>query len=402
MRRLPLSPALIYLALGWLAGVLIYSPDADTLVAYATPLLVATEFAVLVSLFAVGLRLRVPARLHAWRVALLMAGPGMVVTVLLAMVAAVALLGLSWPAALLLGAIVAPTDPVLASDVQIRSDDDRDTVRVSLTAEGGLNDGTALPAALLGLGLLGHHTLGTGLDSWWLRDLAWPIGGGALVGGLLGQLLGRLLHWLVQHGDAVERDELLYVGAVALAYGVALLLHLSAFVVIFVAGAMLLSPMRSAGRDDAAQPLTQRLCAFGERCERLVEASVVLAIGVALHGVLIGWRELGFAVALLLLVRPASVLAVVWPRTLAGHPRRLVAWFGIRGIGSVFYLAFALQHGVDGSVAHTLIAATLCCVALSILVHGVSATPLMQAHQRYRERLSARRRGAGASPAPPP
>jgi NhaP-type Na+/H+ or K+/H+ antiporter len=398
MRRLPMSPALVYLALGWLAGALIFAPDAEMLAAHAAPMLVATEFAVLVSLFAVGLRLPAPVTLHAWRVALLMAGPGMVVTVVLAMVAAVALLGLPWPAALLLGALVAPTDPVLASDVQIRSEDDRDTVRLSLTAEGGLNDGTALPAALLGLGLLGLHPLGEGLRQWWLRDLVWSIGGGALVGAALGQLLGRLLRWCVRRGDPLARDELLYVGAVALAYGVARALGLSAFVVVFVVGAVLLLPLREAKLDHALQPLAQRLRDFGARCERLVEAAMVLAIGVALHGVAIGWRELAFAVALLLLVRPASVLAVVRLRTLPRRPRRLVAWFGIRGIGSLFYLAFALEHGVQDALAHTLVAATLCCVALSIVAHGLSATPLMEAHRRRRARGGA----ADASPPPAP
>lgn len=400
VRRLPMSPALVYLALGWVAGALIYAPDARVLVEHAAPLLVATEFAVLVSLFAVGLRLRAPITLHAWRVALLMAGPGMVATVLLAMVAAVALLGLPWPAALLLGAAVAPTDPVLAGDVQIRSADDRDTVRLSLTAEGGLNDGTALPAALLGLGLLGLHPLGENLRDWWLRDLVWSIGGGALVGWLLGRLLGRLLRRRARRGDPLVRDELLYVGAVALAYGVARALGVSAFVVVFVVGAVLLLPLREAGLGHALQPLAERLCDFGARCERLVEATVVLAVGVALHGVAIGWRELAFAAVLLLLVRPLSVLAVVRERMLPRRQRRLVAWFGIRGVGSLFYLAFALGHGVEGELARTLVAATLCCVALSIVAHGISATPMMEAHRRRRER--ARTAACGPPALPPP
>lgn len=398
LRRLPASPALVYLALGWLAGALIYAPDAQVLIEHAAPLLVATEFAVLVSLFAVGLRLRVPATLHAWRIALLMAGPGMVATVVLAMVAGVALLDLPWPAALLLGAVVAPTDPVLASDVQIRSENDRDTVRLSLTAEGGLNDGTALPAALLGLGLLGLHRLGEGLRDWWLHDMVWSIGGGAVAGVVLGQMLGRLLRRRAQRGDPLARDELLYVGAVALAYGVARALELSAFVVVFVVGSVVLLPLREAGLDHALQPLAQRLCDFGARSERLVEAAMVLAIGVALHGVEIGWRELVFAAALLLLVRPASVLAVVRQRTLPPSQRRLVAWFGIRGIGSLFYLAFALEHGVQGDLARTFVAATLCCIALSIVAHGVSATPLMDAHRRRRVRALERARLAVEKP----
>lgn len=117
LRPWPLSPAVIYLAVGWSAGALWGAPDTALLVEQAAPLAFTTELAVLVSLFAVGLRLRVPPTLRVWRVALLLAGPGMVVTIMLAMLAAHLLLGLPWAAALLLASVVAPTDPVLASDV---------------------------------------------------------------------------------------------------------------------------------------------------------------------------------------------------------------------------------------------------------------------------------------------
>lgn len=385
LRRLPLSPAVIYLLLGWLAGMAIGAPDAAMLGQHATPMVVATEFAVLVSLFAVGLRLKVPPRLHVWRVALLMAGPGMVLTVVGATVAAMLLLDLSLAAALLLAAVVAPTDPVLASDVQIRSESDRDAVRLSLTAEGGLNDGTALPAVMLGLGLLGLHELGSGWQHWWLTDLVWPIGGGALIGAGMGWLLGALLRWQLNRGDPVVRDELLYVGAVALAYGVARAMHLSAFVVVFMVGATLLLPLRTATLSKRARPLTVRMGAFGARYERLVEAAMVLSVGVALSGVSIDLKDLLFALTVIVLVRPLAVWAIVRERTLPRVQRRLVAWFGIRGIGSLFYLSYALEHGVTGETGRALIAATLCCVAVSILLHGVSATPLMAAYQRRRE-----------------
>jgi NhaP-type Na+/H+ or K+/H+ antiporter len=382
LRRLPLSPALIYLALGWLAGHLLGAPSTQTLVNHAPSFVVATEFAVLVSLFAVGVRLRVPPTLHPWRVALLLAGPGMVLTIVLAALAGHWLLELSLPAALLLGAVIAPTDPVLASDVQIRSERDRDTVRLAITAEGGINDGSALPAVMLALGLLGLHEFGSGVRSWWIADLVWPIGGGALVGAAGGWALGCLLRWRVRANDPLRRDELLYVGAVSLAYGAALALQVSSFVVAFAAGITLMRPLEHATLAQPGQALARRLHEFGARYERLVEATMVLFVGVALHALAIEPRHLGYAVVLLLIVRPLSVLAVVSGRMLL-HPQRwLVAWFGIRGIGSLFYLAFALEQGITGTLAHELLAATLVSVALSIVLHGVSATPLMLAHQR--------------------
>lgn len=387
VRRLPLTPAVIYLVVGAAAGGLLRSPGGPPIEDHAGSLRVATELAVLVSLFAVGLRLRVPLRLAPWRVALLMAGPGMVVAIVLGMVVAHELLGLPWAAALLLAAIMAPTDPVLASEVQIRSASDRDAVRLSITAEGGLNDGSAFPAVMLGLGLLGLHTIGSKGLRWWWSDLLLPIGGGAALGIALGLLIGHEVRRRLRRGERLARDELLYAGAVTLAYGLARLSETSAFVAVFAMGATLLWPLRAeaqAEAADGAHELGERLFGFGARCERLVEATSVLAVGIALHSVQPSWRALAFGLALVFVVRPLSVLLVVGRRSMARSQRRLMAWFGIRGVGTLFYLAFALEHGVTGDLARELIAASLPAVALSIVLHGVSATPLMAAYQRRR------------------
>lgn len=380
VRRLPLSPALIYLAVGWLAGALLQVPGPQMLERHAPALVLGLELAVLVSLFAVGLRLRMLPTLAAWRVALLLAGPGMLVTIVLAAVVAYALLDLPWSVALLLAAIVAPTDPVLASDVQIRSERDRDAVRLALTAEGGLNDGTALPAVMLALGLMGLHELGPDGARWWWADLVWPIGGGAVLGAGLGLLLGGCLRPRVRRGDTLERDELIYAGALLLALGLARATASSSFVVVFVAAATLLLPLRGLPQ----QGLAERLHAFGARCERLVEATTVLTVGLMLNGVRVGWHDLVFGVLVAVCVRPLAVLAVVRCRSLPAGQRRLVAWFGIRGIGSLFYLLFVLEHGVSGAVARDLVAATLVCVAMSIVLHGMSATPVMARYHRRR------------------
>ena len=382
VKRLPLSPATIYLGVGWLAGAVLGAPPAQSLQTYAPVLVLVVELAVLVSLFAVGLRLRVMPKLKSWRAALLLAGPGMVITIVLAAVAAHWLLNMDWPVALLLAAIMAPTDPVLASDVQIRSDQDRDAVRLAITAEGGINDGAALPAVMLALGLMGLHSLGPGGAQWWWADLAWPIGGAAAIGAALGLLLGWGLKWRALREDTLERDELIYAGALLLALGLARATATSSFVVVFVAGVTLLLPVRGM----VQQGLAERLHAFGARCERLVEAATVLALGVMMNAVEIGWPELAFALVLAVAVRPLAVLAVVRRTSLPGNQRRMVAWFGIRGIGSLFYLLFVLEHGVSGNVAQHLVSATLVCVAASIVLHGVSATPLM-AHYQKRRRL---------------
>jgi len=220
--RLPMSPAVVYLAVGWVAGWMAQDRVATppTAPARADMLVIITEIAVLISLFAVGLQLRVPWTLKGWRVATILASATMLATIALATLAGVWLMpGLGWAGALLLAGILAPTDPVLASEVQIRSPDDRDAVRVALTAEGGLNDGTALPVVMLALGLLGIGELGAHGTRWLWHDLAWPIAGGALLGWGFGRGLGKVIHALLRKGHGLGWDELLYLGIITVAYG---------------------------------------------------------------------------------------------------------------------------------------------------------------------------------------
>lgn len=384
--RLPLTPALLYLVAGWCAAALFDAPIAPRLFSDAHTVRLVTEVVVLVSLLAVALRLRVPPTPGAWRVAWLLAVPGMVVTIVLAGVVAHAVIGLPWAAALLLATLLAPTDPVLASEVQVRSEQDRDAVRLSLSAEGGVNDGTALPTVLFGLALVG----GAGIDpvedapwAWLWQHLVWPIGGGALLGGAIGVLVGRALRQRLARGDEVHRDELLYVGLVMLCAGVALAVEVSTFVIMFAAGATLVPAMlREPAIAPGAKDLLARLRAFGSRIERLLEAVVVLLIGASLQGMPMQPRHWLFGLLLVLLVRPLAVFAVVRAHAMSAHQRRLVAWFGIRGVGSVYYLALALEMGIGGTLALELTSATLAAVALSILLHGVSATPLMETYRR--------------------
>ena len=379
--RLPLSPASVYLLVGGAAGAIMQPLSLETLLRHAPTLTVATELAVLVSLFAVGLRLRVPPTWRAWRVAALLATTGMVITIVLAAAAASWLLGLGLAAALLLATILAPTDPVLASEVQIQAEGDRDAVRLSLTAEGGLNDGTALPITMLALGLLGLHPLaaaGWPVGSRWLVvDLLWPIGGGLALGWAFGRALGIGARSLLERGHAIEWDELFYLGTIALGYGLARLTHTSAFLLVFGAGLALFHGGKPAAGGSETGLMSERLAAFGHRCERLIEVSMVMVLGVLLAATPLDARVAAFALLFIFVLRPLSVLLVVRKGRMPEHQRRLVAWFGVRGIGSLFYLAFTLSHAVPAGLAMTLVAASLWTIALSIVVHGVSATPLM-------------------------
>jgi NhaP-type Na+/H+ or K+/H+ antiporter len=390
VRRLPLSAALIYFALGWAGAALLRGTLLDDIdpQGQASLLMVCTEWAVLISLFAVGLRVRLLRATAAWRAALLLASVGMVATIAMAAALAHVVLGLSWAAAVLLGSVLAPTDPVLASEVQIRSPADRDAVRLSLTAEGGMNDGTAFPMVMLALGWLGLRPLGEWGSEWLLRDLLWLIGGGALIGWAVGRGVGWAIERQIARGHGLAWDELLFIGVVALGYGVANLLAASAFVAVFVAGVVLfVERPRAAGEESAPSQdstLSRRLQDFGARVERLVEVAMVLVIGASMVWVQWDWRLVVFALGLIGVVRPLAVWLTVRRHMLPHTQRRLVGWFGIRGVGAMYYLAFALAQGLEGDLAQRILSASLACIAASIVLHGVSATPLMARYHKRR------------------
>lgn len=386
VQRLPLSPAILYLAVGAVIGPVGLQLLRADLWVHHHAVEVLTEVAVLITLFAVGLRLQLPMRWAAWRLPVRLATVGMVVsTALIAWLGHYAL-ALPLGAAVLLGGVLAPTDPVLASDVQIHDPGDRDKVRLSLTAEGGLNDGMAFPAVMLGLGLLGVHEIGSAGWRWLAVDLVWAVGAGLLLGWFSGRWVGVGLARLRASGHPLESPEFLAFGLIALAYGLALLLKAYGFLAVFAAGAGLaqaerLGPRVAADPDNDASH-SSRLDNFARQAERLAEVAVVLLIGAMLTWIRWRWELVLFALVVLFIVRPLTVMLVVRRSEVGAHQRRLIAWFGIRGVGSIYYLAFAMGYGVDPAWGEPVIAAVLVTIAASIVLHGISATPLMTMYRR--------------------
>jgi NhaP-type Na+/H+ or K+/H+ antiporter len=315
-----------------------------------------------------------------------------------------------------LGAILAPTDPVLASEVQLQEAGDQDKLRFALTGEGGLNDGTAFPFVLLGLGLLGLHDMGALGMRWLAVDVLWSTGAGLGVGWLLGLAVGQLVLFLRrEHKEAVGLDDFLALGLIALSYGCALLLHGSGFLAVFAAGVALRAleqrqgaseasleqvekamadPDRSAAENMAVDPqhapafMAQALLGFNEQAERIGEVAIVIAIGALLWAV--PWQDAAwwFVPLLLLVIRPVSVALGIRGRSASRSQRWLIGWFGIRGVGSIYYLMYALNHGLSGAVADQLVGLTLAVVVASIVLHGVSVTPLMAAYERRSRRAA--------------
>ncbi len=399
LKRLPLTASMFYLTAGallgpWGAGLLHVNALSD-----ASALERLTEIAVIISLFTAGLKLRLPASDRRWRTAIVLATVAMVLTIGGVAAFAVAAVGLPLGAAVLLGAVLAPTDPVLASDVQVEHAHDAEPVRLSLTGEAGLNDGTAFPFVLLGLGLIGTHELGAYGWRWLTIDLAWAVVAGLGVGTLCGAGIGKLVLYLRRvHREAVGLDEFLALGLIALSYGIALLLNGYGFLAVFAAGLSVrrierqhsdLAPpadVSEAGRsseEQATDPgtapayMARAVLSFNEQLERLGELAVVLVVGAMLADIQSWGPGIVLAFSLFVVIRPLATLLTLFPAPLSRPQRAFIAWFGVRGVGSIYYLAYALSHGVSAPAARMLADITLVVVAASIVLHGVSVTPLM-------------------------
>ena len=401
-QRLPLSTAMLYLVAGFAlgshgAGMLVLDP-----VKHARPLEFLTEIAVIVSLFTAGLKLRTPLRHTRWRPAFRLASLSMTLTVGLIAAAGMLMLDLPLGAAILLGAVLAPTDPVLASDVQVEHAKDSNDLRFSLTGEAGFNDGTAFPFVMLALGLLGHHELGEWGWRWFGIDVVWSVAGGLAIGSLLGAGLARGVLYLRRvHKEAVGLDDFLALGLIAVSYGIALLAHTYGFLAVFAAGlAMRRVEMQDPASDEPEVPtdvskqeaatnpekasayLAHALLEFNEQVERILEITVVVAIGALFHIGMISLPVVGFLAVLFFFVRPVAVYAGLVGSGLPPRERRLIAWFGIRGIGSLYYLMFAITHGLEAETAVRLTAVIVAAIVASAFLHGISVTPLMN---RYRK-----------------
>ncbi|MDI1339368.1 cation:proton antiporter [Polaromonas sp.] len=404
LKRSPVTAAIIYLAVGLLVGPSVLNLMHFNPLKESALLEVLTEGAVLISLFSAGVKMPVPFSFARWRAPILLATVSMTLTV--AMVAAFAfyVLGLPLGAGVLLGAILAPTDPVLATDVQIRHPGDRDQLRFTLTCEAGMNDGSAFPFVMLGLGLLGLHELGDFGLRWILVDALWATLAAILIGGVAGIALARL-GWKFRRAPHRHEllDDFLGLGLIGVVYGLTVMVHAWGFLAVFFAAVALRQAelklarnalKSSAGATETAGPaapasagpaedadslhtVSEGSLVFKEHLERLSELVLVLLVGGSMFLTSWSWPAVGLALFLFLVARPLSVLVGMWFTPAPWRIRGMTAWFGVRGIGSLYYLMYAIQHELPETLALQMIQMTLVVVALSILLHGVSVKPLM-------------------------
>jgi NhaP-type Na+/H+ or K+/H+ antiporter len=296
--------------------------------------------------------------------------------------------GLPAATALLLGAVLAPTDPVLASDVQVAGPqtgghevDESDELRFTLTSEAGLNDGLAFPFVYLAILLATEGPVVEWLTVW----IGFYVIGKVVIGVVVGIVVGRILSYVAFRASSrplrfAERGEaLLALAALVTAYGVGEVAGGYGFLSVFVCAMTFRSAERSHDYHAAMHEVAERL-------ERLLTLFVLLTLGIALsRGLLesLDWRGVTVGLVLVFLVRPAAGLLALTPFASRERPpldrgqRWAAAFFGVRGIGSIYYLAYAAgevsEFGADwlwSTVAFTIV--------LSVFVHGVLASPVMK------------------------
>ena len=401
--RSPLTSAIVYLGIGLLFGpsaLNVFNFDPTTQSAMFE---VLTEIALLISLFSAGIKMPVPFKFRRWDAPLRLAWLSMTLTVGLVALFGYYVLDLPAGAALLLGGILAPTDPVLATDVQVRHAGDKDQLRFTLTCEAGMNDGSAFPFVLLGLGMLGlGDDTGGHYTRWLLVDVLWSTAGAVVVGVLAGAGVARL-GWKLRVIEPRHEimDDLVGLGMIAVVYGTASVIKTSGFLAVFFAAVALRQTelvLAGAPKDrqglmepDTAKsevakasetheaPLTvsAESLVFKEHLERLSELTLVLLLGGMISLQSLRWDALWLAAFLFLVARPLSVHLGLLGSDTSMRMRCMTAWFGVRGIGSIFYLVFAIEAGLPSKLADQLTNISLCVIMLSILVHGLSVKPLM-------------------------
>lgn len=374
LQRMALSLPIVCVGIG--AAIFTWTPLAE----WAphpdnAPTLVerSAELIVIVSLMGAGLKLSRSVGWRSWGVTWRLLGIAMPLTIVLVMILGHYLLGLGLATALLLGGALAPTDPVLAGDVQIDHDEDEAEAeaKFALTSEAGLNDALAFPFVHLAVAIAAAGGLTTAVATdWLLVDVVWKLAAGTAMGAAIGWMIGWMTYRLPANTSLSRTgDGFIALGVTLVAYTATEFVHGYGFLAVFIAGLMI----RRAAK---GHEFNKRLHDFADEAERLLMMFMLLMFGGMLAGGLlddIGWEEAVFAAVMLLLIRPLagwiSMLGLARP----GFERGVIAFFGIRGLGSVYYLSYGFNHGAF-DYEYSLWGTLGLIILASIVMHGVLVT----------------------------
>ena len=384
LKRLPLSLPIICIALGAAIFSIPQLGIRPLPLSYPEITERFTEFVVIIALMGAGLKIDRVFHIRRWAVTWRLLG----ITMPLSIAAITGLglwAGLPWVVAILLGASLAPTDPVLAADVQVGPPKrgEEDEVRFGLTSEAGLNDGLAFPFVHLAIMLAVAGVTG---EPWLLKWVTYNVLWEIVIGILGGWLVGRLFGWLTFRIPAESKlastgDGLIAIAATFVSYGLTEMIHCYGFIAVFVTALTL----RHAHREHDFQ---REMHDVTEQVERLAMMVLLLLFGRALVSGLLApltWIDVALAVACLIVVRPLAGLAGLIGLKAERSEKLTLAFFGIRGVSSIYYVAYALNHAAFPA-AERLWAIIGLVVLLSVLLHGLTVTPVMRQLDRHQGR----------------
>ncbi|AYD04690.1 cation:proton antiporter [Neorhizobium sp. NCHU2750] len=378
LRRMPLSLPICCVAIGIGLALSPFTP-----LPYMNPLQDATvtehlsEFVVIVALMGAGLKIDRPLGWRRWMTTWRLLGIAMPLSIAAIAVLGWGLLGLGVASSLLLGAALAPTDPVLAADVQVGppKTGEEDDIRFALTSEAGLNDGLSFPFVMAAIALAGQGSVSGWIGHWLALDVVWKLATGVLVGWIAGKLLGYLTFKVPETGRIAKTgDGLAALGFTCGSFGATELVHGYGFVAVFVTALTLRSVERESD-------FHGQLHDFGEQIERLGTMVLLVCFGSILaEGTLlsnIDWRIAAVAFLVIAVVRPLTGWIGLLGCNRPASEKLIVCVFGIRGIGSIYYLAYASGAASFEGIS-TVWATVFLIILVSIVVHGISVTPVMR------------------------
>ncbi|KAA5540383.1 cation:proton antiporter [Adhaeribacter rhizoryzae] len=377
LQKLPVSYSILFVTVGYLMYKFSSELPIPAPLQHETLTVHLTEIGVIITLMGTGIKINRAISWKNWKIPILLVSITMLISIGALGFLGWWVLGLAPASALLLGAAMAPTDPVLASEVQVGppSTEKEDHVRFSLTSEAGMNDGMAFPFTWMAIALALAPATGEDWFWHWLwQDFFYKIIVGVGTGYLLGRILAHLIFILPERFNFPEtKDGFVAVAATLIVYGVTETLHGYGFIAVFVAGLTL-------SRHERPHHFHQELHDFTDQMERLFLVIILLLLGgsiatglldaLTLPGILIG-------LTFIFIIRPLGALLTLVGQNITLREKVAISFFGIRGIGSFYYLAFALtkaafpEEKMLWSVAGFI-------VLVSVFVHGILASPVMR------------------------
>lgn len=384
------SYPILFLALGAIICLMplgLPLPDPLWHESYAVHL---TELSVIISLMGTGLKIRRKFNWHNWKIPFLLVTVTMLLSITILAALGWWLLALAPAAAVLLGAVMAPTDPVLAEQVKVGppNNKEEDDVRFSLTAEAGLNDGMAFPFTWLAIVVaVAAGTNEPWFIEWLLRDLIYRILAGVGVGYLIGRGLAYLIFYLPRKvAFPKTRDGFVGLSATLVSYGVTEMIGGYGFMAVFFTALTLSSY-------EEENEYHTEMHDFVLQVERIIMVVLLILFGGSLVSGLLDhltWNDVFISLAFLFVIRPLTSLVAIYNVSCSWREKMAISFFGIRGIGSFFYLAFALSK-IDFVDADRLWSIVGFIVMVSIILHGVTASRVMDYLDSTRRRILYRR-----------